>query len=189
MVRRYDPDRPVPSAVLEEVLAAALRAPSAGDTQGVSLLVLREPAGIETYWAATTVAGEPDRWLQGMRTAPALVLVWTSELAYRDRYTEPDKGWVERGTDRWSAPYWYVDAGMASMAALLAAEDAELGACFFGVPPGAVEAVRAAFGVPAEQSSVGVISLGYPPSQGSRPAPRRRPKRLNRVHLDRWGEQ
>ena len=83
-----------------------------------------------------------------MRTAPVLVTVWTSEEAYLDRYAEPDKGWTDRDPARWSAPYWFVDAGMASMAALLSAVDNDLGACFFGIPADRIAAVREAFGVP-----------------------------------------
>ena len=37
MVRNYDPDRPVPAEVRERLLANALRAPSAGFTQGWAL--------------------------------------------------------------------------------------------------------------------------------------------------------
>ena len=77
-----------------------------------------------------------------MRAAPVVILVWTSQAAYLDRYAEPDKGWTDRDPGRWSAPYWFVDAGMASMAGLLAAVDAGLGACFFGVPADRVDAVR-----------------------------------------------
>ena len=62
------------------------------------------------------------------------MLVWTSEQAYLDRYAEPDKGWTDRDPARWSAPYWWVDAGMASMPTLLTAVDSGLGACFFGIP-------------------------------------------------------
>ncbi len=69
-----------------------------------------------------------------MRSAPVLILVWTSEDTYLDRYAEPDKGWIDRDPARWSAPYWFADAGMASMAALLSAVDQDLGACFFGIP-------------------------------------------------------
>ena len=69
-----------------------------------------------------------------MRTAPVLVLVWTSQAAYLDRYAEPDKGWTDRDPERWSAPYWFVDGGMAALAMLLTATDAGLGACFFGIP-------------------------------------------------------
>jgi len=193
MVRRYDPDRPVPGDALEAVLAAALRAPSAGFTQGVSLLVLDAPPARETFWAATALPGadpeRPSRWLAGMRTAPVLVLLWTDREAYLDRYAEPDKGWSDRDPGRWSAPYWFVDAGMAAMAALLAAVDVGLGACFFGVPASRTDAVRAAFGVPDDQLSVGVLSLGHPapdarPSGSASRRARRSAEEL--VHRGHW---
>ena len=204
MVRRYDPDAPVDDGALEAVLAAALRAPSAGFTQGVALLVLATPEERERFWAATVpvapetapergpeVGARPNRWLDGMRTAPVLVLVLTSREAYLDRYAEPDKGWTEREEDRWSAPYWFVDAGMAAMAMLLRAVDVGLGACFFGVPVGRAEAVHAAFGVPADQLGVGVVSLGHPATQGdrgSRGSPARRVRRPadELVHRGTW---
>jgi nitroreductase len=169
MIRAYDEARPVPSDALEAVLAAALRAPSAGFTQGISFVVLSSAEERETFWRATAEADSA--WLRGMRSAPTLVLVWTSEDTYLDRYAEPDKGWTDRDPARWSAPYWYVDAGMASMAALLAAVDRGLGACFFGIPVFGIPAVREAFGVPPDQLSVGVISLGYAES-----APEMRPE-------------
>ncbi|MGI3780298.1 MAG: nitroreductase family protein, partial [Janthinobacterium lividum] len=157
MVRRYDRDAPVAADALDAVLRAALRAPSAGFTQGVSLLTLDLPDDCGRFWsAAAPVPGpagtpeKPNRWLDGMRTAPVLVLVLTSRAAYLDRYAEPDKGWTDRAEDRWSAPYWFVDAGMAAMAMLLRAVDLGLGACFFGVPADRIDAVHAAFGVPAD---------------------------------------
>jgi nitroreductase len=168
MIRSYDEARPVPDDALDAVLAAALRAPSAGYTQGVSLMVLSSATERETFWRV--VAHTDSTWLRGMRTAPVLVAVWTSEEAYLDRYAEPDKGWTDRDPARWSAPYWFVDAGMASMAALLSAVDHDLGACFFGIPTARIDAVREAFSVPPNQLSVGVISLGYPAPE-MRPEP------------------
>ena len=162
---RCRPTRLMPSS-------AALRAPSAGFTQGVSLLVLSSAAERETFWR---VAEGDSSWLRGMRTAPVLVTVWTSEEAYLDRYAEP--GWTDRDPARWSAPYWFVDAGMASMAALLSAVDNDLGACF-GIPADRIAAVREAFGVPTNQLSVGVISLGHPapaPPSDRQPAVHGRP--------------
>ena len=175
MIRSYDDARPVPSQAIDAVLAAALRAPSAGFTQGVSLLVLTGETDREAFWQ---VAAEADSaWLRGMRSAPVLILVWTSKEAYLDRYAEPDKGWIDRDPARWSAPYWFVDAGMASMAALLSAVDQELGACFFGIPVDRIGAVREAYEVPASELSVGVISLGYQRSAGIAGSPARRPRK------------
>jgi nitroreductase len=186
MVRRYDPTRPVPDDALDAVLAAALRAPSAGYTQGVSLLVLQEPEDREAFWSAT--AEVASAWLEGMRGAPVLILVWTSERAYLDRYAEPDKGWTDRDPGRWAAPYWYVDAGMSALAALFGAVDRELGACFFGVPADRQAAVRARLDVPPDQLSVGVISLGYPtgPQPEGSAAHRPRKSGAERVHRGRW---
>lgn len=186
MVRSYDPERPVTEGALGAVLDAARRAPSAGFTQGVALLVLRDPADRADFWALT--AERETRWLAGMRGAPVLVLVWTSREAYLDRYALPDKGWTDRDPDRWSAPYWFVDAGMAGMAALLAAVDQGLAACFFGVPRDRLAAVAARWRVPGDQLGVGVIALGHAAGSGAPGSPARRPRRPpgEVIHFDRW---
>jgi nitroreductase len=187
MVRTYDATRPVPAGALDRVCAAALRVPSAGFTQAVSLLVLTSGEQRAAYWA---VAAERDTtWLAGMRTAPVLILVWTSRASYLDRYAEPDKGWTDRDPERWSAPYWYVDAGMAVLAMLLTATDTELGACFFGIPVGRIQPVRRAFDVPENQLTVGVVSLGYPVPAPATGSPTRRPRRPAEelVYHERWG--
>ena len=186
MVRSYDPSRPVSEADLDRCVQAALRAPSAGFTQGVSLLVLTSPTDRELFWEVTRAG--TGRWARGMRTAPALVAVWTSELAYLDRYAEPDKGWSDRDPGRWPAPFWFVDGGMAAMSMLLTAVDLGLGACFFGLPADRVEDVRAVFRVPPEQLSVGVVSLGYAAGEGSAGSAAARPRRPTGelVHRGRW---
>jgi nitroreductase len=186
MIRSYDEARSVPAAALDAILGAALHAPSAGFTQGVSLLVLSTATERETFWQV--IAAADSGWLRGMRTAPVLVAVWTSEVAYLDRYAEPDKGWTDRDPERWSAPYWYVDAGMASMAALMSAVDNDLGACFFGIPADRIAAVREAFGVPANQLSVGVISVGYPTPAPAIGSPTHRPRKAPSevIHHGTW---
>jgi nitroreductase len=186
MIRSYDAARPVPADALDAILRAALRAPSAGFTQGVSIMVLSSATECETFWR---VAAEADSsWLRGMRTAPVLVTLWTSEKAYLDRYAQPDKGWTDRDPARWSAPYWFVDAGMACLAALLSAVDQGLGACFFGIPAERIPAVREAFGVPTSQLSVGVISLGYPAPAPAIGSPTRRPRKApsELIHRGTW---
>jgi nitroreductase len=192
MTRSYDPDRPVDRAQLEMLLRLAVRAPSAGHTQGWRFLVLDDITSRERFWSVTTDAesgrrptGEvPDRWLTGMRTAPALVVCFSDEQAYRDRYAEPDKagsGRSPQNDDAWPIPYWHVDAGMAAMILLLAAQDAGLGACFFGVPGAAWPPLRAEFVVPERLTPIGVVSVGHPAPDRRSPSLRRGRKPYDEV--------
>ncbi|MBN9619149.1 MAG: nitroreductase family protein, partial [Actinobacteria bacterium] len=84
MVRSYDPDRPVPRETLENLLNLAIRAPSAGHTQGWRFLVLDDITSRSKFWSATT-AGEPDSWLTRMQSAPALVVCFSDKEAYLDQ--------------------------------------------------------------------------------------------------------
>jgi nitroreductase len=188
MVRDYDPDRPVPAAVRERLLEHALRAPSAGFSQGWAFLVLETPEERERYWTATTDGRTPDGWLTRMRRAPLLVVPLANKSAYLDRYAEPDKGWTDRGDSRWPVPYWDVDAGMAALLMLLTAVDEGLGACFFGVPAGRLAAFRAAFGVPDEYRPVGCVSVGYAGDDDRRSPSLRRGRRgvEEVVHRGSW---
>ena len=121
---------------------------------------------------------QPDSWLQGMRTAPVVVVPLSCKEAYLDRYAEPDKGWTDRDESRWPVPYWDIDTGMAALLILQTAVDEGLGACFFGVPPDRTEAFREAFGVPAAYSPIGAITVGHRTgTTGSAGSPSRRPRR------------
>jgi nitroreductase len=188
MVRDYDPSRPVPAQLRDRLLEHAIRAPSAGFSQGWSFLVLESEEDRARYWTATAPEGTTDPWLQRMSRAPLLVVVLSSKEAYLSRYAEPDKGWTDRDEARWPVPYWDVDAGMAALLMLLTAVDEGLGACFFGVPAGRVGAFRSAFGVPAEHRPVGCVSVGYPGAEGRRsPSLRRGRRGLDEVvHRGRW---
>jgi nitroreductase len=163
MVRAYDPDRPVPRSTLDELLGLAIRAPSAGFSQGWHFLVLDTAEDRATFWttSAEDPAAEPDPWLRGMQSAPALIIAMSDKTAYLDRYAAPDKGWTDRDEARWPVPYWDIDTGMASLLILLGAVDHGLGSCFFGVPAQRHQQVKQVFGVPERLSIVGVISLGY----------------------------
>jgi len=187
MVRQYA-DRQLPIGVIGEIAEMALHAPSAGFTQAISLLICESEEDRRRFWSAAWPAGGGS-WLRGMRTAPALIQVWTSQQDYLERYAEADKGWTDRDPVRWSAPYWWVDAGMASMLILLAAVDSGLSAAFFGIPADRITAVRAAFVVPEDQLSVGVISVGYRhPAESPSGSVTRRPRRSHYelIRYERW---
>jgi nitroreductase len=191
MVRRYAA-RPVATDLVDRLLDNAVRAPSAGFSQGWAFLVLDRPQDVERFWVATTPPdrdGSPSGWLRGMRTAPVVIVPLASEQAYRDRYAQPDKGRGPAAEQAWPVPYWYVDTGMATLMILLTAVDEGLGGCFFGVPPAQVQALRTEFGIPADQLPVGAITLGYPaPDERAGGSATRRPRRsaAEVVHRGGW---
>jgi nitroreductase len=189
MARDYDPDRPVPTEVVDRLLGYAIRAPSAGYSQGWGFLVLDAEADRAAFWTATTPDGmAASAWSQGMRRAPLIIVAHGSQQAYLDRYAEPDKGWTDRDPARWPVPYWYVDAGLASLLVLLGAVDEGLGACFFGIPPDRLDAYRDAFGVPAAYAPVGAMTVGYrAPDVPSRSLRRGRREVAEVAHRGRWG--
>jgi len=190
MVRDYDPDRPVPADVRDRLLEHAIRAPSAGFSQGWAFLVLETPEERDRFWAATTDGGAPDGWLTRMRRAPLLVVPLSHKAAYLDRYAEFDKGWTDRDEGRWPMPFWHMDAAMASLLILQTATDAGLGACFFGVfrePE-----VRREFEIPERYDPVGVITMGHRvDTLGAAGSPTRRSRTpwTAVVHRGQWGHQ
>jgi len=189
MVRDYDPDRPVPAEVRDRLLEHAIRAPSAGFSQGWAFLVLESPEDRERFWAATTDETEvADRWLTRMRRAPLLVVPLSHKAAYLERYAEADKGWTDLDERRWPVPYWDIDTGMASLLMLLTAVDEGLAACFFGVPPEHIGHFRDAFGVPEAYTPIGCVSVGYRGADDVRsPSLKRGRRGLDEVvHRGRW---
>jgi nitroreductase len=191
MVRNYT-EEPVDRQIVDRALANATRAPSAGFSQGWGFLVLDTPDDVRRYWTATTDGtDDPDAWLRGMMRAPVVVVPCSSKEAYLSRYAEPDKGWTDRDETRWPVPFWHMDAAMASLLILQTAVDEGLGACFFGVPPREVAALREAFAIPDAFDPVGAITLGHPaPTPGAQGSPKRR-RRLDLdevVHRGRWNE-
>ena len=189
MVRRYA-DRPVDPDLVTRVLHDATRGPSAGFTQAVEFVLLDTPDQVSGFWAATSDPAARNRWLDGMRTAPVVVVPTTSRSAYLDRYAESDKGWSDRDESRWPAPWWYVDAGMAALLVLHGAVDAGLGACFFGIPPDRAGALAERLRIPGTHQAVGAITLGHPDPEisGPRGSAARRARRdpASLVHRGTW---
>ncbi|MCW2833828.1 MAG: nitroreductase family protein [Nocardioides sp.] len=185
MVRRYA-DRPVDPEALDRLLRNATRGPSAGFSQGSEFLALSEADDVALFWTATGAdPASHNEWLDGMRTAPVVIVPLADESAYRRRYTEPDKARAEDA--EWAVPYWFVDTGMAALLILQTAVDEGLGACFFGIPLEHVEGFRAAFGVPPHLTPIGAVTVGHrlddPGSPGS---PARRERRADAVHRGRY---
>lgn len=180
--------RPVSSARLQRLLDLARRAPSAGNTQPWSFVVL-EGSDTAKLWDVTLPAERRAvfRW-PALLDAPVVVVPLVSPAAYLRRYSEADKAGTRRGSgvDAWPVPYWWVDGGMAVHALLLLAADEGLGALFFGLfehEPAVLEAL----GVPAEWRALGAVALGSPADdEPSRSAARPRPQFDEIVHWGGW---
>jgi nitroreductase len=195
MVRAYE-DRPVPAELVDKIVKHGLRAPSAGFSQGWGYLVLTEQADRDLYWSSTTEGDLGDsaadtawrgEWLTRMRTAPLLIVCLSNKSAYLERYAQPDKGWTDRAEDHWPVPYWDIDTGFAALLMHLTAVNEGLGSCFFGVPPATTAAFKAAFGVPAEFTPVGTLSVGYRTDDKRSPSLKRGHRPVDEVvHHGRW---
>jgi nitroreductase len=187
MTRSFTSD-PVPAGLLEELVDLANRAPSAGKSQGWHLVAL-EGAETARFWDITLppMGRGKFKW-QGLLDAPVILLPLADARAYTERYSEPDKvaTGLGAGPEAWPAPYWTIDTSMAVMTLLLAAEDAGLGALFFGVFKGERE-LRQRLSIPPHLELLGAIALGYPgdPTSGthrgrSADRPRRRADQIIR---------
>jgi FMN reductase [NAD(P)H] len=190
-VRAYD-GRPVPRDTLERITnAAVVRAPTAGFSQGLRLVVVTDPA---TRKEIAIAAAEEELAAQGRprwkADAPVHVVVLTREADYHERYQQPDKLKITGGTElEWPAPYWYVDAGAALMALMFAAIDEGLATAIFGVTD--VPALRRALDLPDDLHFVAVVTMGYPaeadePSKGASVFSQRRKRRGDVVRWERW---
>jgi nitroreductase len=184
MVRAFR-EEPLAPEVVKRILANGNRAPSAGFTQGYGFLVLERAEERARFWQTVAAAGHPPAPEE--MAAPLLVVPLASKAAYLDRYAEPDKGWIDRDDARWPVPYWYIDTGFAALLMLLTAVDQQLGGLFFGVPPEATTAVRAAFGVPDDHEPIGVLAIGHPAPGGSTGSAWRGRRSLDQViHRGHW---
>lgn len=187
MVRNYTDD-PVDREALDRIAAAALRAPSAGNSQAVAVVVVTDP---ETRAKIASLADEPsyveagfDPWIS---KAPAHLVISVSEKVYRDRYSEPDKLGEDGSQIEWPVPYWWVDAGASLMAVLLATVDEDLAAGFLGVH--SLPDLSALLGIPGDFSPIGVVTIGHPaPDRRSGSLDRTKKTPADVVFHDHWGE-
>ena len=185
MVRHFT-EEPVPLETIEEILALAQHAPSAGFSQGSAYVLV---TGEETRRKIAEVQGEKEyssagfhRWIS---EAPMNVVACVSEKIYHDRYNEPDK--LDEGGKEieWPTPYWFFDIGAGCLIILLGAVDAGLSAAFTGVSD--VEGMRALLGIPQEFHPVGVISIGHGSKDVKSPSLKRGRKPFSQVvHREKW---
>lgn len=188
MIRAFTREA-VSSQVVDSLIETALRAPSAGKSQGTHFIVLTGN-DVEAFWNDTLPLEKREtfRWKQ-LLDAPVIVIPCVDPQAYVDRYSEPDKQstGLGEGIDAWPTPYWTIDGSFAVMTLLLAAHDAGLGALFFAVFNGE-QVLRSRLGVPGDVQILGAIALGHaaPIQDVGRSAQRRRKSAEEVIHRSTW---
>ena len=188
MTRAFIPE-PIDDDVLHALIDLALRAPSAGKTQGTHFVILAGDDVVD-FWNDTLPSENRAsfRWKQ-LLDAPVIILPFVDPLAYVARYAEPDKQatGLGEGVHAWPTPYWTVDGSFAVMSLLLAAHDAGLGALFFAVFNGEQQ-LRKRLGVPEHVQLLGAIAVGraVPSDEKGRSAARPRIPIEEAIHRSRW---
>lgn len=141
MIRAFEP-RPVPDAVLRDLLRAAQHAPSAGHTQPLQVVVVRDAATRRDLARAS--------WSRGARPdAGDATVVFCGDLIRE----------AERYGARGAHKYLYIDIAYSALLFMLAATDHGLATAFIG--DFHEEHVQAALGLPPSVVPVGMVIIGY----------------------------
>lgn len=183
-VRNFQRD-PVPDEVVHKLIELAQHAPSAGFSQGVEYLVIRDPANKKK------IGGEEETTGAGFHNfisyAPVLIVILASEAIYHRRYQESDKIQADGTEIIWPTPYWIFDAGASAMIMLLAAVDMGYAAAFTGVFGDDIPELKKFFHIPEEYHPVGLISLGKPAPDKKSPSLKRGRRKFEDVaHFETW---
>jgi nitroreductase len=188
MTRNFS-DRPLRRELVDQLLEAALKAPSAGNTQGREFVILEGQAQTRLYWESATDEAwrARSRRFEGMARAPVIVLPFADPEAYTARYREPDKLRADGEEIDWVVPYWFIDIAFAAMTLLLGATDGGIGASFLGNFRGE-ETLRSTLGVPERFRLLGAVLLGEAsaPDPSSTSAGRARRTLEDSVHRGHW---
>jgi len=170
-VRSYTGDT-IPAAVMENILRAAMAAPSGRDWRPWSFVVLTDKSQYDTIFAGNFN-------MQKFMESGAVVVVCADTIHMgptRDNPDGPDVAQVNQ--------LWRDDMGAVTENLLLAVEAYGLGACWTACYPypNTMEPVRKALGLPDSVVPYAVVPIGYPSTENS-PKDKWDPAR---VHYGRW---
>lgn len=159
-VRHYKPDR-VPEEALQEILRAALHAPSANNARPWHIIVVTDAA-------KRAELSNVHQWARFCAEAP-VVLVFCGDP------TRSEHWWIE-------------DCCAAIENAMIEAVNQGLGTCWIGIRGGSKSErqteryVQQALGIPEHVRVAALVSLGYPAGdvQPKEPGP------MDAIHYERW---
>jgi nitroreductase len=159
-VRAYKSD-PVPEEALQQILEAALSAPSGRNDRPWHLIVVTDPARREAL-------SKLHEWAFFCAQSPVVMVVC--------------------GDPELSGHWWIEDCCAATENAMIQAAALGLGTCWIGVRGSDTrgyereETVRGILGIPESIRVLCIFSLGYPAKAGAN----RGPGPMDRIHHDAW---
>ncbi len=185
MVRNFQGKR-IPVETIDKILNLALRAPSAGYTQGWAYVVVTDQ---KIRRKIGELQGESDFYAKRkhkfISEAPVLIVACISEQLYHDRYREPDKLKNDGQEIEWTIPFWYFDIGGACTIIFLATVNEGLAAAFTGIFR--QQQMKELLGIPNHFLPIGIVSIGHPKKDVKSSSHRRGPRSSKDViHYDRW---
>lgn len=170
-VRSYTGDT-IPAAVMENLLKAAMAAPSAMDVRPWSVVVMTDKSQYETVF-------EGNHNMQKFMESGAVVIFCADTTFSRPTRDNPDGPAVEQVNSMWRD-----DLGAVTENFLLAAEAYGLGACWTSCYPHAdrMDPIRKALQLPPTVVPYAVVPVGYPSTENT-PKDKWDPAR---VHYNGW---
>jgi nitroreductase len=149
-------DRPVPAELLDELLEVANNAPSGGNIQPLSIVVVEESEGRERL--ADFVGGQP--WVRNAPVSLVFCLDFHRVKQWADSFD------VEFLGERMLGSFLiaYADVMCAAQNVVVLAESRGLGSVYVGTILHNTGPARQYFGMPAFVLPMMVLSLGYPRS-------------------------
>ena len=163
-VRAYE-DRPIPEAAKEDILRAAMRAPTAGNMMLYSIIEVRDPAAKATL--ARTCDDQPF-----IAKAPLVLLFLADYQRWYDYFIHAgveqlctQRAAAMRRPEEGDLMLACCDALIAAQTAVIAAESMGIGSCYIGDIMENYEAHRDLFALPQYAFPICLVCFGYPTQQ------------------------
>ncbi len=162
-IRAYDASKSVSKEQIEDLLNAAMHAPTAMGKMPWSFLVTTEKDAI-----ATVQKVHP--YCESLKDAGTAIIVCGN---LDEQFQIPDGG------------YYAYDCSAATQNILLRAKELGLGTCWCGIAPekARIDAFRKAFGIPNNIEPMALIIVGYPTESPELETPR---FDKSKVHWQKW---
>jgi FMN reductase [NAD(P)H] len=154
-VRNYE-DRPIPADVLDRLLEAANNAPTGGNIQPLSIVVVQEDEARKEL--AEMVGGQP--WVKNAPVSMVFCIDFYRLKRWASSFGVEFLG--ERALSSFLVAY--ADLMCAAQNVVVLAESEGLGSVYIGTIQASIPAAREFFGMPDYVLPLMVLSLGYPKS-------------------------